>query len=96
MFSRLGPPHSTTSPVGEHGFDAEDVVGRHAVFEAVRAAGVEGDVAANRADQGAGGIGRVMEAVRRGGQRYLGVHHAGLHHGNPLGGVETQICGSGD
>jgi len=34
-----------------------------------------------------------MQLVRRGGQRYLGVHHARLDHGNPLGGVQPQNAG---
>ena len=77
----------------EHGLDAEHVVGGHAVFQAVGAAGVEGDVAADGADQRAGRVGRVMQPVRRGGQRYLRVHHARLDHGNPLGGVQPQNAG---
>ena len=36
--------------VGQHGLDAEHVMHREAVFQAVRAAGVLGDVAADRAD----------------------------------------------
>ena len=35
---------------GEHGFDAEHVIRRHAVFQAMRAAGIERDVSADRAD----------------------------------------------
>ena len=56
---------------GEHGLDAEHVVGGHAVFQAMRAAGVEGDVAADGADRLAGRIGRVVQPVRRGGLRHL-------------------------
>ena len=55
--------------VAEHDAHAEHVIGRHAVPEAVRAAGVERDVAANRADRLARGIRRVVQAVRRGQSR---------------------------
>ena len=77
----------------EHGFDAEHVVGGHAVFQAMGAAGVEGDIAADGANQRAGRVRRVMQLVRRGGQRDLGIHHARLDHGNPLGGVQAQNPG---
>jgi hypothetical protein len=52
---------------GEHSFEAEDVIGRHAVFEAVGAAGVEGHVAADRANRLTGRIWGVIETVGRGG-----------------------------
>ena len=50
--------------IGQHGFEAEDVVGGDAVAEGVRAAGVFGDVAADGAGALAGGIGR-EEVTRR-------------------------------
>ena len=53
--------------VGQHDLEAEHVVDGEAVLEAVRAAGVLGDVAADRADLLARRIGRVVEAVRRDG-----------------------------
>ena len=65
-------------PVGQHGLDAEHVVHGEAVLEAVRAAGVLGDVAADRADLLARGIGRVVVAERRDLPRDLEVGHAGL------------------
>ena len=49
--------------VGQHHLELEHVVGREAVLEAVRAAGVLGDVAADRAHLLAGRVGRVVEAV---------------------------------
>ena len=58
---------------------AQHVVHRQAVLQAVHAAGVLGDVAADRAGDLARGVGRVVQAVRR---RRLGdreVAHAGLH-----------------
>jgi len=75
---------------GEHGFEAEDVVGRHAVFQAVGAAGVEGDVAADRADRLARWVGRVVQAVGRRGERDRGVDHAGLDDGEALGGIDAE------
>ena len=48
----------------QHGLDPEHVVGGHAVFQAMRAAGIEGHVAADGADGLAGRIGRVMQSVR--------------------------------
>ena len=50
--------------VGQDERQPGHVVGREAVLEAVRAARVLGDVAADRADLLARGIGRVEEAVR--------------------------------
>ena len=49
--------------VGQHDVDGEHVVDREAVLEAVRAARVLGDVAADRADLLARRVGRVVEAV---------------------------------
>ena len=51
--------------VRQHGLDAEHVVHGEAVLQAVRAAGVLGDVAADRADHLARRIGRVVAAERR-------------------------------
>ena len=45
--------------------DAEQVVDRHAVLQAMRAAGVHADVAADRAGELRGRVGRVKEAVSR-------------------------------
>ncbi len=52
-------------PVGKHDLRARDVVDREAVLEAVRPAGVLGDVPADRADLLARRVGCVEEAVRR-------------------------------
>ena len=54
-----------SSPSGRTNVSAEHVVDREAVLEAVRAAGVLGHVAADRADLLAGRVGRVVVAVRR-------------------------------
>ena len=71
--------------VGEHERHAEDVVDREAVFEAVRAAGVLGDVAADRAHALRAGIGRVVIAVGRDRARDVEVDHAGLHARDAVG-----------
>src|SRR3712207_7896502 len=60
------PPRSTLFPYttlfrSEHDAQAGHVVRREAVLEAVRAAGVLGDVAADRADDLARRVGRVVE-----------------------------------
>ena len=48
--------------VDHHHFDAEDIVGRKPVFEAVHAAGILGDIAADRAGDLARRVGRIVEA----------------------------------
>ncbi len=48
--------------IHQHHLDFQDVVGRDAVFEAMRAAGVHGDVAADGAGELARRIGRIEEA----------------------------------
>ena len=69
--------------VGQHGLEAEHVVGRHPVPEAVRAAGVERDVAADGADRLARRIGRVVQAVRSRPPRVTSrLIDAGLDHGD--------------
>ncbi len=64
--------------VRQHQLEAEDVVGRDAVGQAVRPAGVLGDVAADGAGALAGGVGGVVEAVLRDGLAQLQVDDAGL------------------
>ena len=49
--------------VGQHDFQAEDVIAGDAVFEAARAAGVGGDVAADEIVRAAGGVGRIKQAA---------------------------------
>ena len=66
--------------VDRHTAHAQQVVHRQAVLEAMHAAGVLGDVAADRARDLRGRVRRVIEAV---GCRHLGdreVAHAWLHH----------------
>ena len=49
--------------VDQHHLDAEHVVGGQAVFQAMHAAGILRDVAADRAGDLRGRIGRVVEAL---------------------------------
>ena len=64
--------------VREHHGQPGHVVDREPVLEAVRAARVLGDVAADRAHLLAGGIGRVVEPVGSDRVGHLEVRHAGL------------------
>ena len=57
----LRPTELDHLAVGQHDLQPDHVVGGEAVLEAVRAAGVLGDVAADRADDLAGRVGRVEE-----------------------------------
>ena len=54
----LAAPERHQGAVAEDELEAADVVGREAVLEAVRTAGVLGDVAADRADDLTRGVGR--------------------------------------
>ncbi len=64
--------------VGEDDLHPGDVVDGEAVLEAVGAAGVLGDVAADRADLLARGVGRVEEACARDGARHVEVRDTRL------------------
>ena len=74
--ARAAEPHELA--VGEHDRQAGDVVDGEAVLEAVRAARVLGDVAADRADLLARRVRRVVETLRRHGLGHLEVGHARL------------------
>ena len=73
-----------------HDLQAEHVVDGEPVLEAVRAAGVLRDVPAHRADHLRGRVGRVEQAVRRGGLRHRQVGHAGLYHRAPRHRVDLE------
>ena len=77
-------------PVGQHHLHLEHVVRGEPVLQAVRAAGVLRDVAADRADLLAAGVGRVVEPVRRGGRGDLQVRDAGLDDGAAVDRVDLQ------
>ena len=64
----------------QHDLAAEHVVGGHAVFQAVHAAGILRDVAADGAGDLRGGIGRVVEAFVRDGLADREVRDARLDH----------------
>jgi len=76
--------------VGQHDLRGKHVVGGEPVLEAVRAAGVLRDVAADRAHLLAGRVGRVVEAVRRGRLRDREVGDARLDDRPPVDRVDLQ------
>ena len=61
--SRWAPPSVDDFAVERDHRDAEHVVGGHAIFQAMRAARIHADIAADRAGELRGRIGRVEEAV---------------------------------
>jgi hypothetical protein len=76
--SPVSEPRRHHRPVGQHDLELQHVVRGEPVLEAVRAAGVLRDVAADRADLLAARVGRVVEPVRRGRGGDLQVRDAGL------------------
>ena len=71
-------------------FQAEQVVGGDTVFQAMRAAGVHRDVAADHAGELAGGVGGIEEAMRGDGIGDADIGDAGLHHGAAVGVVDVE------
>jgi len=67
---------------------AQHVVGRHAVFEAVNAAGILRDIAADRAGDLRRRIGRIVEALVLHGLRDGEIGHARFHDRNPVGEID--------
>ena len=80
----------TSSPLGSTASTLEHVMHGEAVFQAVRAAGVLGDVAADRADLLTRRIGRVVVAEGRDLPRDLEVGHARLHRDAPVRDVDVE------
>ena len=81
-----GPPSGAQHPpVGEHDLQAEHVVGGDAVLHAAQAAGVGGEVAADRAPVVAGGVRRIEQPGAGDGVPQRLVHHARLDDGEPVG-----------
>ena len=76
--------------VHQHHLDAEQVVGGQAVFQAVHAAGILRDVAADRAGDLRAGIGRVVEALVLDRLGDAEVGDAGLHPGAAVGVVDLE------
>ena len=66
-------------PAHQYDLQAEHVVRRHAVLQAMHAAGILGDVAADGAGDLTGWIRCVVKAARGDRLRYREVGHAGLH-----------------
>jgi len=65
-------------PVGEQHGERDDVIECHAVLQAVWPAGILGHVPADGTGALAGGIGRVVQAIRRCCRREHRIHDAGL------------------
>ena len=76
--------------VGEDDFEAEDVRGGEAVFEAVGAAGVFGDVAADAADGLRRGIGSVEIALREDARGDVEIDDAGFDDDAGVGEIDFE------
>ena len=76
--------------IHQHHLDTEQVVGGEPVLEAVHAAGILGDVAADRAGNLAGGVRRIVEAVGTHRRADGEVGDARLDHGAAVGGVDLE------
>ena len=76
----------------QHQFDAQEVVGGEAVFEAMHAAGILGDVAADRAGDLRAGVGRVVKALMLDRLGDAEVGDAGLHTGAAVGVVDFEYA----
>ena len=76
--------------VGQDQFEARDVIGRHSVGQRVRAAGIFGDVSADRARFLAGRIGREIKAqvLDRAGQ--VEIHDSGLNNRAKIRGIDFE------
>ena len=72
----------------QHHFEAEDVVGGHAVFQAMHAAGILRHIAADGAGDLRRRIGRVVEAVVRDRRADGEIGDAGLDHRDAVGEVD--------
>ena len=77
----------------QHDFAAEHVVGGHAVFQAMHAAGIFRHVAADGAGDLRGRIGRVIKAGMRHRVRHREIGDAGLDHGDAV--VEIDLADAG-
>ena len=76
--------------VDRHHFDADDVVGREPVFEAVHAARILGDVAADRAGDLARRVGRIVEPETLHGVGDAEIGHARLSDHAAVGDIDVE------
>ncbi len=76
--------------IGENDFEAEDVRGGEAVFEAMRAAGIFGDIAADAARGLRRGIGRVEIALRLDAVGDVEIEDAGLDDDAGVGEIDFE------
>ena len=76
--------------VWQHDFEAEHVRRGDAVGETVRAAGVVGDIAADRATLLTAGVGGEVQAVSSDGPREIKVEHPGLDPRQPVDRIDRQ------
>ncbi len=72
----------------QHDLATREVVGGHAVFEAMHAAGILRHVAADGAGDLRGRIGRVVEAGMLDSLRHREIGHARLDHGDAVGKID--------
>ena len=84
------PPRRSDLALDRHQLDADDVVGGQAVLQAVHAAGILGDVPADRAGDLARGVGRVIEAEPLHGVGDGEVGDAGLGDDAAVGDVDLE------
>ncbi len=80
--------------VEQHHLDAEQIVGRDAVFQAVGAAGIHADIAADRAGELRARIGRIEKTVRRDGFGNVEIGDARLNDGRAVRQDRFRECGS--
>ena len=76
--------------IHQHHLDAEHVVGRQAVFQAVHAAGIFRDIAADRAGDLRGRIGGVIEALLLDGGRNAEIGDARLGDDDAVGKIDLE------
>ena len=76
--------------VDRHHFDADDVVGREAVFKAMNSARILGDVPADRAGDLARWVGRIIEAQTLHGVGDAKIGHAGLSDHAAVGDIDVE------
>ena len=82
------PAEPDDAAAGQNDFEAEDVIAGDAVFEAARAAGVGGDVAADEVVRAAGGVGRIKQAAPLDGLLKFFRVHPRLDDGDEIGGID--------